>query len=515
MVLAELGKQINGALSNLSAKARVGDDDLKEFLNEVARALLLADVNINVVKKLQQQVRTEVGLNDAAGLDKKKVVQSALMRAVKKMVDPGREAFRPKKGVVNVVMFVGLQGGGKTTSCTKYAAYFQRQGFKTALVCADTYRAGAYDQLRQNALKAGVRFYGSITETDPVQIAADGVAELRKERYDLIVVDTSGRNKQEAALFEEMKQVEVAIKPHDIVYVLDGTNGQAVHDQAAEFKAKVKVGSVIITKMDCQTKGGGALSAVATTGSPVIFIGTGEHFDDFQLFSPDSFVSRMLGRGDMKGLFETIQNASPEFKESQKEAMAHLQEGTFTMRDLQDILQNFSKLGSMSKIMEMIPGFSQIAGQMGEQGQNMFKIFNIIMDSMTPKELDEPKITSLMNASRIERIARGSGRHVGEVSQLLMTFSKFEELSKSMGGKNGLKNLGNMGNPAAMLNGLGGLGGMGGGGRGMGGGGRGMGGGGNPLANMSKLIDPRVLKMMGGAGGMQDLMKSMSGMMGK
>jgi signal recognition particle subunit SRP54 len=505
MVLAELGKQINGALQNLTSKPKIDDNDLKEFLNEIARALLLADVNINVVKKLQQQVRTEVSLNDSPGLDKRRVVQQALMRAVHKMVDPGKTPFVPKKGVVNVVMFVGLQGGGKTTSCTKYAAYFQRQGFKTALVCADTYRAGAYDQLRQNALKAGVRFYGSITETDPVQIAKDGVAELRKERYDLIVVDTSGRNKQEAALFEEMKQVEAAIKPHDIVYVLDGTNGQAVHEQAAEFKAKVKVGSVIITKMDCQTKGGGALSAVATTGSPIIFIGTGEHFDDFDLFSAERFVSRMLGRGDIKTLFETLQNASPDFKETQQQAASHLAEGTFTMRDLQDVLGNFSKLGSMSKIMEMIPGMGQMAAGMGEQSNNVFKSFIHMMDSMTPRELDDPKITKTMTPSRIARIARGSGRHIGEVTNLLVTFSKFEELSKTMGGKNGLKALGGGGGLGG--GGLGGLGGLGGPG--------GMMNNRNAqamLGNMSKLFDPRVLKQMGGMGGIQQMMKQMAGM---
>ena len=489
MVLAELGSQINSALHNLTQKSRVGDDDLKEFLNEIARALLMADVNIAVVKKLQQQVRAEVATHaSAVGLDQRKIVQAALLRAVKKMVDPGVPAFHPKKGTVNVVMFVGLQGGGKTTSCTKYAAYFQRLGYKAALVCADTYRAGAYDQLRQNALKAGVRFYGSVTETDPVQIAKDGVAELRKERYDLIVVDTSGRNKQEAALFEEMRQVEAAIKPHDIVYVLDGTNGQAVHEQAAEFKAKVRVGSVIITKMDCQTKGGGALSAVAMTQSPIVFVGTGEHFEDFQLFSPDSFVSRMLGRGDVGSLVEKLKNASPEFKESQRNMMEHMQEGTFTMRDLQDQLQGMSQLGSLSKLMESIPGMGQFAAIAGESGQNLFKAFIHMMDSMTPKELDDPKIAKLMTPSRIARIARGSGRSTAEVGQLMMTFAKFEELSKTMG-KNGLKNLGNM-SPGGIM-------------------GRGAQ---QQIANLSKAIDPRVLKQMGGMGGIQNLMKQMGSM---
>jgi len=180
MVLAELGKQISGALADMSKSTIVGDDEVKTMLNAVARALLQADVHISIVKSLQDNVRSEVALSDAAGgLNKRKIVQQAVFNAVRKIVDPGVKPFVPRKNAPNVIMFVGLQGSGKTTSCTKYAAYWQRKGYKTALLCADTFRAGAYDQLKQNAARIKVRFYGNIAESDPVVIAREGVAELK------------------------------------------------------------------------------------------------------------------------------------------------------------------------------------------------------------------------------------------------------------------------------------------------------------------------------------------------
>lgn len=205
-------------------------------------------------------------------------------------------------------MFVGLQGSGKTTTCTKYALYWQKKGWKTGMVCADTFRAGAFDQLKQNSTKVRVPFYGSYTETDPVQIATDGVNAFKKEGYEIIIVDTSGRHKQEQALFDEMKQVEASVSPDDIIFVMDSSIGQACHDQALAFRKAVNVGSVIVTKLDGHAKGGGALSAVSATQSPIIFIGTGEHFDDLEPFSPKSFIQRLLGMGDLEGLFDTVKN---------------------------------------------------------------------------------------------------------------------------------------------------------------------------------------------------------------
>ncbi|XP_021715977.1 signal recognition particle 54 kDa protein 2-like [Chenopodium quinoa] len=187
------------------------------------------------------------------------------------------------------------RGSGKTTTCTKYARHHKKNGWKPALICADTFRAGAFDQLKQNATKAKIPLYGSYTELDPVKVAVEGVERLKKEVYDLIIIDTSGRHKQEASLFEEMRQLEQATKPDVVIFVMDSSIGQSAFDQAQAFKQSVDVGAVIITKLDGHAKGGGALSAVAATDSPVIFIGTGEHMDDFEEFNTQSFVLRLLG----------------------------------------------------------------------------------------------------------------------------------------------------------------------------------------------------------------------------
>lgn len=176
-------------------------------------------------------------------------------------MDPGTEAFKPKKSRSNVIMFVGLQGSGKTTTCTKLAYYYKRKGFRTCLVCADTFRAGAFDQLKQNATKAGIPFFGSYTEQDPVQIAREGVQKFKAESFEVIIVDTSGRHKQEADLFDEMKQIQEAVQPDQIIFVLDGAIGQAAESQATAFNGTVNIGSIIITKMDGHAKGGGAISA--------------------------------------------------------------------------------------------------------------------------------------------------------------------------------------------------------------------------------------------------------------
>ena len=234
-----------------------------------------------------------------------------------------------KRGKPHVVLFVGLQGAGKTTTIGKFARYHQTHGnYKVGMVCADTFRAGALDQLKQNATKLRIPFYGSHAEADPVVIAQDGVEHFRQQKYELILVDSSGRHKQEAKLLEEMQELSAAIQPDTIILVVDATQGQAVHDQALAFHGAVRVGAIIITKLDGHAKGGGALSAVAATSSPILFLGEGEHFDDLEPFHAQSFVSKLLGYGDPKGLAEAMKGVSD------KELMEKMSKGEFTLRDM-------------------------------------------------------------------------------------------------------------------------------------------------------------------------------------
>ncbi|KAK9693361.1 Signal recognition particle [Basidiobolus ranarum] len=212
MVLADLGRRINNAIHALANVPVIDEEVLDALLKEICAALLESDVNVKLVQGLRKNIKSIVNVEElAGGINKKKIIQKAVMDELCRLVDPGVEPYKPKKGKINIIMFVGLQGSGKTTTCTKLAYHYQRKGWKTALVCADTFRAGAFDQLKQNATKAKIPYYGSYTETDPVQLAMEGVEKFKKDKFEIIIVDTSGRHKQETELFEEMKQISAVV----------------------------------------------------------------------------------------------------------------------------------------------------------------------------------------------------------------------------------------------------------------------------------------------------------------
>jgi len=433
---------------------------------------------VRTVQSLRKNVTRRVNLEElAAGVNKRKLIQRAVFDELCAMLDPGTEPAVLKKGRPNVVMFVGLQGNGKTTSCVKYAYHHQRNGWKTALVCADTFRAGAFDQLKQNATKAKVPFYGSYAETDPVRIAIDGVENFKREGYDLIIVDTSGRHKQETALFDEMKQMETVLEPADIIFVMDSAIGQAAHDQALAFRQSVKVGSVIITKLDGHAKGGGALSAVSATESPITFIGTGEHIDEFESFNAQTFVGRLLGMGDVSGLVKSIKEAG---LHENVEMYKRITEGVFTLRDMYDQFDSIAKLGPLNKVMGMIPGMGDMMKNMGgagDGGSMRIKRFQHIMDSMTVEEMENPKLS--FNPSRIERIARGAGRHPREVDELLHEYKRFAKVVGKVG-KMSKKNM----NVNQMSK--------------------------NATQTFEQFMDPSMMARLGGQGGMQKMMRELA-----
>eukprot|EP00126_Sphaerothecum_destruens_P010040 Sdes_comp20665_c0_seq1m15993 len=382
MVLADLGAKITGAVRKLTEATVIDEEALDAMLKEICRALLEADVNVVLVKKLRASIKGCIDFEEmASGLNKRKIIQKTVFEELCKLVDPGVKPYQPQKGKQNVLMFVGLQGSGKTTTCTKIAYYYQRKGWKTCLICADTFRAGAFDQLKQNATKTRIPFYGSYTETDPVQIALEGVGKFKQEKFEIIIVDTSGRHKQETELFEEMVQVSEAISPDNVIFVMDATIGQAAELQARAFNTSVNIGSVVITKLDGHAKGGGALSAVAATNSPIIFIGTGEHMDDLELFSTRPFISKLLGMGDIGGLVDMVQDLN---LDKNGELVEKLSQGIFTLRDMYEQFQNIMKMGPMGKIMGMLPGFNSDMFKGTEQeSSHRLKRCMTMMDSMT------------------------------------------------------------------------------------------------------------------------------------
>ena len=411
MVLADLGRKITSALNSLGKATVIDEEVLNAMLKEICTALLEADVNIRLVKQLKDNVKQAIDFDEVAqglfkcysfciqihrlyltlnsGLNKRVIIQQAVFQELVKLVDPGIDPYKPKKGKPNVIMFVGLQGSGKTTTCTKMAYYYKKKNWKSCLVCADTFRAGAYDQLKQNATKAGIPFYGSYTEVDPAVIAGDGVDMFKNEGFEIIIVDTSGRHKQEDSLFEEMLAVSNAVQPDNIVFVMDASIGQACEAQAKAFKEKVDVASVVITKLDGHAKGGGALSAVAATGSPVIFTGTGEHIDNLEPFEKKPFIRKLLGMGDIEGLMERVKDLNMD----EEQMMKDIQKGRFTLRNMYEQFQNIMKLGPISQVMGMIPGLNSVFGGGAPGGQ--------ISDQESMKRLK--RLMTIMDRWELER----------------------------------------------------------------------------------------------------------------
>ncbi|CUM68497.1 uncharacterized protein PRCAT00006222001 [Priceomyces carsonii] len=439
MVLADLGSRLRGALSSVETGS---ETEIQLMIKDICTALLESDVNVKLVARLRDNIKTrmasEINENEASS-NKRKKLQKIVFDELCSLVDSHEEPPKPKKisqqksktvkgkrKIVSndegshIIMFVGLQGAGKTTSCTKLAVYYKKRGYKVGLVCADTFRAGAFDQLKQNAIKSSIPFYGSYVETDPVKVAYEGVQKFKQERFDIIIVDTSGRHKQEQSLFDEMIQISEMIQPTQTIMVMDGSIGQAAESQAKAFKESSNFGSIILTKMDGHARGGGAISAVAATHTPIVFIGTGEHVGDLEIFKPSSFISKLLGIGDIQSLIEHVQSLNLQDDASHKKTMENIKEGKFTLRDFQTQMNNFLKMGPLTNIASMIPGMSSIMSQVGEE-ETSKKIKNMIyiMDSMTTKELDSDGRIFIKEPERIIRVARGAGCSAVEVEMVL------------------------------------------------------------------------------------------------
>jgi len=487
MVLSDLGKRINQAIKKLSNATIIDEEVLKDMLTDISKALLFADVEVKLVQKLRENVRKSINFDEmGSGLNKRRMIQSAVFKELVNLVDPGIKPWQPKKGRPNVIMFVGLQGSGKTTTCSKMAYYYQKKSWKTALVCADTFRAGAFEQIKQNATKAKIPFYGNQFIIDPAEIAREGIEKFKEEKFEIIIVDTSGRHKQQDDLFEEMLQVYNSVKPDNVVFVMDATIGQSCKAQAEAFKQTIPVGSVIITKLDGHAKGGGALSAVAATQAPIIFIGTGENLDAFEQFKTKAFIKKLLNMGDIEGLIDKVNELK---LDENQELMDKLKQGQFTLRDMYEQFSNIMKMGPFSQIMGMIPGFNDFMTKGTEKdSQDRLKQLMTIMDSMTDEELDHKDGAKFLTKcpSRISRIARGSGVPPIRVQELLSQHGKFAQMVKKMGGMKGMFKPGSMEkntNPAQMM---------------------------KMNRDIAKMMDPSVLHRMGGMSGIQNLMKQFS-----
>ncbi|MCK5240798.1 MAG: signal recognition particle receptor subunit alpha, partial [Candidatus Thorarchaeota archaeon] len=352
MVLEGLGKSLNSALKKLFGASVIDEELIKELVKDIQRALLVADVDVSLVMAITQRVEENaLDENLPRGISRRehiiKVVWDTLAYFLGEKVVP----FTIKPGKPNLVMMIGIQGSGKTTTIGKLARYYQKRGIKSGVICADNFRPGAYSQLKQLAERSNVPFYGDEDEKDAVKLAKKGFKEMKNKGVELILLDTSGRHREETSLIKEMKDISKAVKPQEIVLVIDGTLGQQAGVQAGAFRKATEIGSIIITKLDGSAKGGGALSAVSATGAPIKFIGTGEGMDAIEPFNPTKFAGRLLGMSDIRGLVDKVKEAQIEIDE---DATMRIMKGKFTLTDMMSQLKQLKKMGPLGKIMEML-----------------------------------------------------------------------------------------------------------------------------------------------------------------
>ncbi|AEC51206.1 signal recognition particle protein Srp54 [Pyrococcus sp. NA2] len=429
MVLDTLGKALSNALKKIARAGSVDEALVKEVVRDIQRALIQADVNVRLVLNLTREIqRRALEEKPPAGISRKEHIIKIVYEELTKFL--GTEArpieIREKP---TILLMVGVQGSGKTTTVAKLARYFQKRGYKVGVVCSDTWRPGAYHQLKQLLDPYHIEVFGDPQEKDAIKLAREGVKHFKEKGVDLIIVDTAGRHKEEKNLIEEMRQISEAINPHEVILVIDGTIGQQAYNQALAFKEATPIGSIIVTKLDSSAKGGGALSAVAATGAPIKFIGVGEKIDDIEPFDPARFVSRLLGLGDIQGLLEKFKEIEKEI-EIKEEDLERFLRGKFTLKDMYAQLEAMRKMGPLKQILRMIPGLGySLPDELISVGEERLRKFKVIMDSMTEEELMNPEI---INYSRIKRIARGSGTSVKDVKELLNQYRQMKKFFKSM-----------------------------------------------------------------------------------
>lgn len=437
-------------LDNLkdAVKKFLGSSDynkaVNDFIKDLQISLIKADVNIKLVNELTTKIKNRLANEKPpSAIERREWFISIVYQELTNLFGGDKEPNVMPKKLPYVIMLVGVQGSGKTTTSGKLALFYKKKGYKVGLVAADIYRPAAYEQLLQIGNQIGVPIYGEPGNKDAIQIAKNGVEKFLKEKYDVVIVDTAGRHGygEEVKLLEEMKNIYQSIKPDEVILVIDASIGQKAYDLASKFHTASPIGSIIITKMDGTAKGGGALSAVAATGATIKFIGTGEKLDELEVFNPRRFVSRILGMGDIESIIEKIKGIE-EYEEIEKKMEEVLTGKTkLTLRDVYKQLNAMRKMGPLNKILQMIPGYnilSQIPEEQLKLGEEKIRKFMNIMNSMTYKELDNPDI---IDKSRIKRIAKGSGTTPEEVKELLKQYEMTNNLLKMMRRKKGLAKL--------------------------------------------------------------------------
>ncbi len=429
-MLDNLKSSLRAAIKKIVNSSGIDEELIKELSKDIQRSLLQSDVNVKMVFEITKNIENR-SLNETPppGLSRKDHIVKILYDELAKLLGNETE-FHFQSGKVNKVLMLGIQGSGKTTVTSKLAKFLTKQGYRVAVIGADTFRPGALTQLKTMCEKSDVEVYGENGNENPSEIVKNGLKHFQKTNLDIILIDTAGRHKQEKDLLDEMKQINKTADPDLALLVIDGTIGQQCFTQAEAFHKTVPVGGIIITKLDSSAKGGGALAASAATGAQVMYIGTGERIDDLEVFSPTRFVGRLLGMGDIQAVLDLAKRLE---NEADDVRMKRISSGKMNMEDFYYQLEEVTKVGSFQGLLDTMPGLSgMVKEDQVEKMEERVDKWRYIIQSMNEGEKKDP---DLLNASRIKRIARGSGWPEHEVKELVKNYKNSKNIMKASKGR--------------------------------------------------------------------------------
>ena len=437
MAFESLSDKLQNAFSKLKGKGVITESDINAAMREVKLALLEADVNFKVVKEFVAIVKEKcLGAEVLQSLTPaQQIIKIVNSELIDLMGGAGSKLTYSPSGFT-VLMMVGLQGTGKTTTCGKLASFLKQNGKKPMLVACDIYRPAAIDQLEVVGKAVNTPVFTMRESKDAVQIALAAKEDAERKGFDVLIIDTAGRLQIDESLMEELASMKSAVRPHEILLVVDALTGQDAVNAADGFNQKLGIDGIIMTKMDGDSRGGAALSAKKVTGKPIKFLGTGEKSDALEPFHPERLASRILGMGDMLSLIEKAEQA---YDEEQAEKLERkIRKNQFTLEDFLEQMGQVRKMGGLAKIMDMLPGMggAKISEADIEKGEKEFRTMEAIIRSMTVAERKNP---GLLNASRRKRIAAGSGQTVNSVNKVIRKYEESKKLMKQFSNPNAMK----------------------------------------------------------------------------
>ncbi|MCI6060285.1 MAG: signal recognition particle protein [Dorea sp.] len=444
MAFDSLTEKLQNVFKNLRSKGRLTEDDVKEALKEIKRALLAADVNFKVVKDFIKNVQERaIGQDVMNGLNPGQMVIKIVNEELVKLMGSETTEIKLQPGsAITVIMMAGLQGAGKTTTTAKLAGKYKLKGKKPLLVACDVYRPAAIKQLQVNGEKQGVEVFSMGENHKPANIAKAAVEHAQKNGNNIVILDTAGRLHIDEDMMAELQEIKDSVIVHQSILVIDAMTGQDAVNVAKEFNEKVGIDGVIVTKLDGDTRGGAALSVKAVTGKPILYVGMGEKLSDLEQFYPDRMASRILGMGDVLSLIEKAEAEIDE--EKAKQMTQKLKKNQFDFDDYLESIRQMKSMGGLGNVMSMLPGMGM--GGMGKmkgldeeqtaQAEKKMARMEAMIYSMTPKERSNPDI---LNPSRKHRIAKGAGVDISEVNRMVKQFGEMKKMMKMMG-KGGKRN---------------------------------------------------------------------------